>query len=88
MKITVEYVRLSPDDGSGVVDVECAEEQWCYSSLGTHHGAQCEPEVHANVMAFGDAVSRLVREHFNVTPLQDKPLCKVPKGAKWESAPC
>lgn len=72
--LTIEYHRISPNDKSGMVNIDCDGPQgWHYADIGSHRGAQvCEGVDAEKVHTFGAALSRLVKEHFGaVRPLLD-----------------
>jgi hypothetical protein len=62
MEFKVEWVRFTERDELGSFNVYA--DDWMYGSVGSHHGAQCQPEDEQNIVEFGDALYRLMRKHF------------------------
>lgn len=87
-RLEIEYHRICPTDKSGMVNIDCAGPMgWHYADIGSHHGAQvCSAVDEAAVLAFGAALSRLVKKHFGkVRPLLESDIGQ--RGANVQDEP-
>lgn len=73
--LEISYQRISPTDKTGMVDVQCeGDEAWLYADIGGLHGAMCDSRAtEKRVLAFGQKLSALIKQHFGqVRPILEE----------------